>query len=265
MNRFRVDSIDDERIAVYRDLPRRNMTRESGLFIAEGRLLVERLLASSFETHSILVDERRLSQLPECPAHVPIFVAAAGLVEEIIGFNFHRGVLACGYRREPLPLASLADTFGSSALTLSCVDVQDPTNLGGILRNCAAFGVDAVLVSRQSADPFARRVVRVSTGAALRLPIVESDNVQQSLLELRDRWGFELVATVSEGGASLVSADKSTRTALIMGNEAHGLPNDIVQLADRRVTIPMQPETDSLNVAVASGVFLYHFTHVAGR
>ncbi|MCA9110519.1 MAG: hypothetical protein KDA52_11250, partial [Planctomycetaceae bacterium] len=156
MDLIRVDSIDDQRVAVYRELHRRDLIRRSGLFIVEGQLLVERLLASSFEAHSILVDERRLSTLPESAAGKSVFVAEAGLLEEIVGFNFHRGVLACGYRSTPLAIASLKDVFGETALVVVCVDVQDPTNLGTILRNSAAFGVDAVIVTRQCADPFSR-------------------------------------------------------------------------------------------------------------
>lgn len=263
MPRVRVDSIDDERVAVYRDLPSANLTRESGLFIAEGRLLVERLLASSYDTHSILVDERRVSLLPEDLPDVPVFVTAAGLVEEIIGFNFHRGVLACGYRRPSPTLQDLCDSLGETALVLVCVDVQDPTNLGGILRNCAAFGVDAVLVSKHCADPFARRVVRVSMGGALTLRIIECENIVDDLARLRTQFGFEAVATVLEDGVPLETAGRSHRTALIIGSEAHGLPQEVIQLADHRVSIPMSMETDSLNAAVASGVFLYHFTRVA--
>ena len=260
---IRVDSIDDERVAVYRDLPRGHLTRESGLFIAEGRLLVERLLASLYRTHSLLIDERRVSLLPENLADVPVFVAASELVDEIIGFNFHRGVLACGYRRSSPTLRSLPDRLGETALVLACVDVQDRTNLGSILRNCAAFGVAAVLLSRQCADPFARRVIRVSMGAALRLQIIESKDIADDLAELRADSGFELVATVLEGGERLESAPTAARTALMIGSEAHGLSDKVIDLADRRVTIPMSMETDSLNAAVASGVFLYHFTRVA--
>ena len=263
MNPIRIDSIDDERVAVYRDLPGRKLTRESGLFIAEGRLLVERLVASSFRVHSILVDERRVSQMPACNAKVPVLVASAGLVEQIVGFNFHRGILACGCRRACPTVDDLRDSVGESALTLCCVDVQDPTNLGGILRNCAAFGVDAVIVSSGSADPFARRVVRVSMGAVLKLTIIESDDVRKDLVELRDRLNFDLVASVVNDGEPLESAVRSNRTALIVGNEAHGLLDDVAQLADHRVTIPMQLQTDSLNAAVAGGVLLYHFTRVA--
>ena len=259
MNPIQIDSIDDERVAVYRDLPGRRLTRESGLFIAEGRLLVERLVASSYGVHSILVDERRVSQLPACSPEVPVLVAHAGLVEQIVGFNFHRGMLAAGCRRA----SPSVDDLGETALILCCVDVQDPTNLGGILRNCAAFGVDAVVVSGSSADPFSRRVVRVSMGAVLKLTIIESNDIRQDLVELRERRDVELVASVVADGERLESARRASRTALIVGNEAHGLPDDVVDLTNRRVTIPMQLQTDSLNAAVASGVLLYHFSRVA--
>ena len=98
MPRLRVNSIDDERIAMYRGLPAARLTRESGLFIAEGRLLVERLMASACRPHSILVDERRLGLLPSPLPDVPVYTTPAELIRQIAGFEFHRGILACGYR-----------------------------------------------------------------------------------------------------------------------------------------------------------------------
>ena len=263
MPHYRVESVDDERVLVYRDLPGQRLTRESGLFIAEGRLLVERLLQSRFKTHSILVDERRIGLLPPCSPDIPVYVTPAGYVEDIVGFRFHRGVLACGYRQPVESLASLGESLGKTALVVVCLGVQDPANLGGIMRNCAAFGADAVIVSSDSADPFARRVVRVSMGAALSVPVVECDDVQGVLKSLRDEHQCEIVATVVEEGESLESANRAARTALLIGGEAQGLSSEHVQVADRRVTIPMQLQTDSLNAAVASGVFLYHFARVA--
>ena len=263
MPQIRVDSIDDERVAVYRDLPSKQLTRESGLFVVEGRLLVERLLGSSYRTHSILVDERRVNLLPNDLPPMPVLVAAAGLVADILGFDFHRGVLACGYRRPPLSLADVCTNADRSALMVACVNVQDATNLGGVLRNAAAFGVDAVLVGRQCADPFGRRVIRVSMGNAFHLQIVECERIEDDLATLRRDHGFELIATLPAGGTPLASSTKRARTALMIGSEAHGLSDKVLELADRKVTIPMSPHTDSLNAAVACGVCLYHFSCVA--
>jgi tRNA G18 (ribose-2'-O)-methylase SpoU len=120
--------------------------------------------------------------------------------------------------------------------------------------------VDAVLVGRGSADPFSRRVLRVSMGGSLRVPIRSADDIGTDLRELRDSLGVELAATVLDSTAEpLATAGRADRFALVFGSEGHGLAPSIVALCHRRITIPMQLGTDSLNVAVAAGIFLHHF------
>lgn len=260
-----IERIDDPRLAPYRDLPRSNLTRYSGLFVVEGGLLVERLLASPFPVASVLVDARRMHLVPSgLPAGVPVYATPEGLVEQIIGFNFHRGILACGRRRESLvSWDALADTGAPSTLVV-CADVQDPTNMGGILRNCAAFAVDAVVINRRCADPFSRRVLRVSMGASLRLPLIEVCDTHSGLAHLRGPLGFQLVAAVLDDEAEqLEQAARPRRMAVLFGNEGHGLPDELVRLCHRKVTLAMGHNTDSLNAGVATGVFLYHFSRVA--
>ena len=163
-----IERIDDPRIAPYRDLQRSNLTRYSGLFVVEGTLLVERLRRQCFS--------RRLGA-GRCAAYGPgterlerrqsrSIATLPGLVEQIVGFNFHRGILACGRRQAALASWDLLADAGRPSTLVICANVQDPTNLGSILRNCAAFGVDAVVFNRQCADPFSRRVLRVSMGAS---------------------------------------------------------------------------------------------------
>jgi tRNA G18 (ribose-2'-O)-methylase SpoU len=183
------------------------------------------------------------------------------MLRQVVGFRFHRGMLACGLRRPDRQLADAVPHRGREALIVICVDVRDPTNLGGIIRCAAAFGADAVLVTRSSADPFSRRVLRVSMGAALKLPIVTSEDLPSDLRTLRDRLAVELFAAVLDPGAEpLFAAERPRRLGLLLGNEGDGLPGEIVAACSRRLTIPMRWDTDSLNAAVAGGVFLYHFT-----
>jgi tRNA G18 (ribose-2'-O)-methylase SpoU len=262
---IRVPSIDDVRLDVYRDLPRRNLSRVSGLFIVEGRLLVERLADSNCPIESILVDERRLELVPQqLDPSTPVLVVESGFVERVIGFNFHRGVLACG-RRPPMTsgIEHLPDSQQRMTVVV-CNDVHDPTNLGGMLRSCAAFGVRGVVINRRCADPYSRRVLRVSMGAVFQLPLIESLDLKQDLSRMREDLGFELVAAVlDEGAEPLELAPRGARLALLFGNEGYGLGEELVQLCQRRVTVRMEWGTDSLNAAVASGVFLYHFARIA--
>ena len=257
-----VESLADPRIAVYRNLKDGDLSRQGERFIAEGELVVRRLLESDYPVESVLLADRRVAEMaPLVPPGVPVYAAPAGLVSGIVGFGFHCGVIACG-RRRPLPaLDDLAAGWGKAATLVVLPEITNTENLGALLRISAAFGADAVVLGRRCCDPFYRQSIRVSMGTVFRLRLVSSADLAGDLERLRRQWGFELAATVAEGGAeSLAGASRAARLALLFGNEAQGLPADLVARCDRRITIPMKLDTDSLNVAVAAGIFLHHFT-----
>jgi tRNA G18 (ribose-2'-O)-methylase SpoU len=142
-----------------------------------------------------------------------------------------------------------------------CPVLDKPDNLGAILRIADAFGVDAVLVGDACPDPLARRVIRVSMGSALRLPVYVEGDLLAAMTRIRAEHGFEVIAADAHADAErLDHAPRSDRLAMVLGGEAFGLDEGWLGLADRRVTIPMRAGADSLNVAVAAGILLYHFT-----
>lgn len=257
-----VDSCEDARLAPYRNLSGRTVAGDDRRFVVEGRFLVERLLASAFETESILTDAARVAMLPpEIDARTSVFVLPSEMISQVVGFEFHRGILACGLRR-PLPaLAELVPAAPNSLLMVVCSQVGDPENLGGIMRNCAAFAATTVLLGPGCADPFSRRVLRVSMGAVFKLDITISGDLTADLRRLTDEYGVTLVATVLDRNAEPLSQmEPLERLGLVIGHEGFGLSDETVRVCQRRVTIPIQPGIDSLNAAVASGVFLYHFS-----
>ena len=260
MPRELITSIDDPRLEPYRNLKDTNRTRWAGLFIAEGEKLVRRLLGSDYPVDSILLSDRFEQQLaPLVPPEVPLWVVPDAMVETLVGFNFHRGILACG-RRKPEPELGELAPLGRRVTLIICPNVQDPENLGSILRIAAALGGDGVIVGTAAADPFSRRVLRVSMGAALRVPVRQSANIAADLRELAGPLGVQLAATVLDPTAEpLDQATRPDRFAILLGSEGHGLPPEIVALCQRRITIPMHGGTDSLNVAVAAGILLYQF------
>jgi tRNA G18 (ribose-2'-O)-methylase SpoU len=270
MPRIPIDDPADPRLVHYQSLNRQNLTRHSGLFVAEGDKVVDRLVASRFPVASLLAEPDVAERYePLLPAETPIYVAPRPLLEQTIGFNFHRGVLACGRRLERLTLAGFLNPKSPlgkptpRSTLLVCPEVHDPSNLGGIVRTAAAFGCAALVLGRLCADPFSRRALRVSMGAALRLPIVESTDLAADL-ELLAATGYDLVATVLDPAAEpLATSRRTDRLAILLGSEGHGLDSALVKLAHRRVTIPMQLGIDSLNVATAAAVFLYHFESLA--
>jgi tRNA G18 (ribose-2'-O)-methylase SpoU len=255
-----VASMADPRLAPYRDLRNANPTSMSGRFIAEGATLVERLLASRFPVESVLAEERFLQGLRLAELAAPVYVVPAGELSGIIGFKFHRGVIACGRR---LPCPALAEILPPSSgaqpgLLLVAIDVHDPENVGALIRNGRALGVGAVLLNARCADPFSRRVLRTSMGTVLSLPIRVTSRIEEELRELRERYGVALVGTVLDSDAApLEQYEFRGAQALLFGSEGSGLPAEVLALCDHRLTIPMQPGVDSLNVAAAAGIILY--------
>jgi tRNA G18 (ribose-2'-O)-methylase SpoU len=256
-----IPSLDDPRVAPYRAMKDRELARAGDLFIAEGESVVRRLLRSDFPVHSVFLSDRRAEEFaPYVPAGVDVYVAPHALLQEILGFKFHNGVIACGRRKPERHLDDVVTPAGPLLLVI-CPEVANTENLGSLIRIAAAFGADAMLLGERCCDPFFRQSIRVSMGTAFSLPIVRSTDLLADLRQLRGRWGVQLAATVlDEGAEALGGARRPERFGLLFGNEAQGLDAAHVAACDRRVTIPMQLGTDSLNVAVSAAVFLYHFT-----
>ncbi|SIN91027.1 tRNA G18 (ribose-2'-O)-methylase SpoU [Singulisphaera sp. GP187] len=260
-----IDNLDDPRIAKYRNLKRTNQTRDDDQFVVEGEKLLERLVESTFPLASVLATERHAPRVEAIiPADVPFYVVSFDLISVIVGFNFHRGVLACGLRR---PWPDLAEIVGPSnrSTIVVCPELNNPENLGTIVRIGDVFGVDAVLVGGSCPDPLSRRVLRVSMGTSLHLPVIVREDLDSELNRLRSDWGFELMATVVDPLAeSFDSIQRPERLALFMGSESEGLDPHWIRQCQRQITIPMRPDAESLNVAVAAGIFLYHFSRING-
>ena len=287
-----VENLDDPRLRPYRNLRERTLRGES-IFVAEGALVVERLLRSRFGVESILTT-RKETGFGDClslvPADVPIYrVDERAAANELVGFEFHQGILAVG-KRAPIPsfLDGLDATFGdeigensevgetaSGARFLSrrggafvvLPDATKPDNLGLAFRCAAALGAEAVVLGERCCDPFSRRALRVSMGGVLQTPIFRADNLLAEIAEARRRRGVRFFATVlNDEAVSLPEIGAwPERTAFVFGNEYSGLSPEFVAACDRSVMIPMRPDVDSLNLGVSVGVFLYEFNRARSR
>jgi tRNA G18 (ribose-2'-O)-methylase SpoU len=256
-----IHDLDDPRIRIYRNIQEAMTTSPSQGFIVESRIAVERALHSPFPLVSILSDDRAIDDLPvNSIENTDVYVVRRELIDDVVGFEFHRGMLAHVLPRPNPPLEQLVANSSSATLVV-CPQIADPTNLAGIIRNCAAFGTQGLILGANCANPFSRRVARVSMGNLFRLPIRIAADLKQDLIALRGRWGVELIATVLDSTAEhLAQSNRPARMGLLLGSEGPGLSRPWIQLCDRRVTLPMKRDADSLNVATASGIFLYHFT-----
>jgi len=236
-----------------------------GYFVAESQFLVQRLLDSPFLIESLLVDDP--AKVPELPPHrvgqFPIYALSRDDIKELLGYNFHRGILACGKRPERANIDSVfSGNVPQTSTILAASQIGDFENLGTIIRAACAFGADAILLDGGCADPFAKRSLRVSTGHAFKIPIVESEDFTADLKQLAGL-GFEHFATVlSDQATPLAKVSRAPRSVLLVGNEGYGLEAETLAHCTHHITIPMQRGSDSLNVAMATGIFLYHFCHM---
>lgn len=255
-----IESLDDPRLDIYRSLRKTNQNRHQDLFIAEGVTVVERLFRSDFEVQSVLVTDSKMpafrSQLPE---NVTTYTLTKELATMLVGYTFHMGVLAAGYRRPAPTLDSILPKSGPS-LVLVADQVVDQQNVGLLIRIASGFGATALLLSSGCADPFSRRAIRVSMGNGLFMPVIrlptEGPGTLQQLAEL----GYECCATVlSDEAAELSTFPFAERTAIVFGNETHGISDAMVASCDQQVMISMLNGTDSLNVAIAAGIFGYAY------
>ncbi len=264
--------LSDTRLDPYRSLKLLNQTRSTGHLIAEGHRVVRRLVESDFAVDSILVTDRRKHMIEGIdPDQYRIYLLTDDLASQLVGYDFHGGVVAAGWRKaspaisEWLPLEST-----TNEVVAICPRITDPDNLGTLIRLCVGFGVQALILGPGSADPYSRRVLRVSMGHALFLPIIQAgDDLGPQLTALRNRHGFRFLATVLDPLATPLDdfpfggrgddSSLSSRLGLLFGNEADGLDQHWIDFSDQQVTIPMGLEADSLNVSVAAGIILHWF------
>jgi tRNA G18 (ribose-2'-O)-methylase SpoU len=256
----RIESLDDPRVAAYRDLPERTRRGES-VFVTEGRLVTRRLLRSRYGAESVFVAERFAEEFArEVGPGVPLYVAREELLRQVAGFRFNLGVLGAGRRGLALVLGELMSSKqveGPLSLVI-CPEVAKPENLGLIFRSAAAFGIDGVVLGRGCCDPLSRRMLRVSMGAVLQMPFAESEDLAADLNRLKSGWQVELLAVVLDDRAERLAEVRFPRRAgILFGSEYDGLGAEWLSLCDRLVNIPMAPGVDSLNLGVAAGIFMY--------
>jgi tRNA G18 (ribose-2'-O)-methylase SpoU len=262
-----IDSADDPRLDPYRHVADPAWIGDRHLFVAEGRLVVERLLGlDRFDVHSILLNRAAHASLGEAlsRAAAPVLVCAdASHLAAITGYNFHRGCLALVTRPPSLTAAELF----SCRRILALESVGNPDNVGGLFRTAAALGVDGVLLDPRSGDPFYRKAIRTSMGAALRIPFARAEEWRATLAAFRDR-GFKVIALTPSASAvdlsELPPPGADDRVIVMVGAEGPGLDRESLEEADLRVRIAIDEAVDSLNVVVAAAIALDRLRSAGG-
>lgn len=250
----------DPRLAPYRDVGDPAALERKGLFVAEGRLTVGRLLDERrFAVDSIAATSsaaHALGPLLERQGDVPVYVCDPPVLEAVTGFNFHRGCLALAHR--PDSVLSL-DSFSGAARLLAVEGIGNPDNVGGLFRVALGLGAGGVLLDHTTADPLYRKAIRTSMAASLRVPFTRVEPWPSALDELKAH-GFQVIALTPDPSAIPVDdfvVEPGSRLILALGSEGAGLQPDTMRYADVRLRIPIDPRADSLNVVVAAGIALH--------
>lgn len=258
-----IDELADPRIDVYRDIRERDLVGRANLFVAEGKVVVEKLVECDLHRPlSLLIARKRvdalLPLLSRLADDIPVYVAAQAVIDAIAGFPMHRGILAIGRRTDMRTADDLLAACGARATVLVLAGIANHDNLGGIFRNAAAFGVSAILLDADCCDPLYRKAIRVSVGATLLVPFAQIPR-DDDPVALLVRHGFDPVALSPAGDSLLTNWRPGPRTAVLFGAEGPGLSIDIIGRS-QSVKIAMSAGFDSLNVATTSGIVLHHIS-----
>ena len=281
-----IDDPADPRLDRFRGLIDRGDRPDPDCFFVESETAVARLLASpNYTTLAVLGTQTHLERLaPACPA----YLVTRELLRAVLGFDLHRGVIACAARPPQLApnmskrtcligpdpntssITPIGPVLGASSIAAALArprwtvllvqGLADPANLGSIIRSARAFAVDLVLLDRRGADPLSRRAVRGAMGHVFSQPLALVDDLPGALAQLQSLGAAVWAATLGPRARPLGSLPRPDRLALLVGNEGHGLPAEQCARADAELTIPIAPEVDSLGVAAATAVLLHALT-----
>jgi tRNA G18 (ribose-2'-O)-methylase SpoU len=271
-----VNDPDDLRIDAYRNVPDPDLLIQGGLFVAEGRLVVRRLIEGRrFPVRSVMVTEAALVPLRDVLAtrdELTVYVVTQAVMNGITGFNLHRGCLAIGERPRP---RQWRDVMRGARRAIVLERIANADNVGSVFRSAAAFGVDAVLLDRTCADPLYRKAIRTSMGAALSVPFAEAEPWPEALRELAgvgrvlsDPPWVVLGMTPAASAPPLhaIAADISSHpVVIVVGHEGDGLSDAALAACTHRARIPMTSNVDSLNVATAAAIAFYEITNGSRR
>lgn len=258
----KIHDLDAPALKAYRTLRRPEEHLREGLFIAEGEKVAVRLFESGFEVISVLLTPswleahrpliERLRPAPE------VFVAEKDLVESIVGFPLHQGIMALGRVPAPLTTEEILTPAARPWMLVALDGLANAENVGVLVRNAVAFGATAVAAGETSSSPYLRRAVRNSMGNVFRIPVLHPASLSAWLEDLRDDHGVRIIAADADADATpLPACDLRGDLCLVFGSEGSGLRPEVLARCHERVFIPMQTGVDSLNVASASAVALY--------
>jgi tRNA G18 (ribose-2'-O)-methylase SpoU len=259
----RIDTLDHVELGPYRTMRRAVEHVKQGIFVAEGEKVVRRLLESPNQVVSFLMTDQWLQELEsllkqKCNGDTKVWVASKQTLETIVGFHLHQGLMAIGCIPESQGLDEAIARASKPHLLVALDGLSNADNVGVIIRNCAAFGIDALVVPSNSSSPYLRRSVRMSMGAVFCLSIVQVENLTLTLHDLRQRFGTRIIGAHPRTEAQPIEEeDFRGNVCIVLGSEGSGISETVLEACSEKVSIRISHGTDSLNVATASGILLY--------
>lgn len=256
-----VQSLTIPELQPFRTLRRPHEHFKEGIFVAEGEKVVRRLLSSGLSVISMLLTPKWHEQLASTSAlnnsAVTIYIAEKELLETIVGYNLHQGIMAVAKVPAEVPVENILSSKTESHFLVALDGLVNAENVGIVVRNCAAFGVDGVLAGETSSSPYLRRAVRNSMGTVFNLPVHHVSDLSATLRNLTERYGTRIIAAHPHEETTIHTCSFSGKICIVFGNEGEGISSRILDVCRERAAIPMNNGTDSINVASASAVFLY--------
>ncbi len=244
-----ITSLKNPKVQTWKSLKDRKGRRETGCFLVEGRKMVEEALASAFPVEAVLADEARAEEL-RLPEHVPVVLMPAHVLAAVCDTKTPQGIAA---------VVRMAEAPMKGARLVALDGVQDPGNVGTIVRTADAAGFDGVLLSTQCADVFSPKVLRATMGSIFRMGIRVTDDLPGALSGLKAQ-GYSVISSQLDGTPFYQREPAGEKFALVIGSEGNGVTDEVKSVATHRVKLPMRGGAESLNAAVAAGIMMYELT-----
>ncbi len=263
-----VETLELPELAPYRTLRQHEAHRRDRIFVAEGEKVVRRLLESRLTVVSTLLPEPWFRELEPLlagrPEPIAVYTAPKKLLEQLTGFTMYQGLLAVGHMPPAWSLEEVLAQCPAPRLLVAVDGLTSAENLGALVRNCAAFRTQALVVGETCSSPWLRRAVRASMGTIFHLPVIEPTSLIEALHTLRGA-GVRCVAAHPHPPARrLTHAHLAGDLCAVFGSEGYGLSPAVLGACDEALAVPMPPGVDSLNVASAAAVFLYEANRQRG-
>lgn len=241
-----LSSLKNPKIQQWRSLKERKGRRETGCFLVEGRKMVEEALASRFPVEAVLADANRVEEFV-LPDHVTLYTMPDHVLAAVCDTKTPQGIAA-------VVRMVNSEQLGDKLVAMD--GVQDPGNVGTIIRTADAAGIEGVVLSNQCADVFSPKVLRATMGSIFRMGIVVTDDLPDTLMQLR-KSGSSVISSQLDGEPFYERSPVGEKFCLVIGSEGNGVTADVQSVATHRVKLPMRGGAESLNAAVAAGIMMY--------